>query len=87
MTTGAELISAERQRQIDSDGWTTEIDDQWVNGELAQAAAFYANPVDISAWPWPNAPKLGARVRELQKAGALCAAEIDRLTRLEGLFV
>lgn len=49
-------------------------------------------------WPWETgAPTIGKfsernqpdnvklRIRELEKAGALCAAEIDRLERLEGL--
>lgn len=32
-------------------------------------------------WPWVQSPKPGDRIRELVKAGALIAAEIDRLQR------
>jgi hypothetical protein len=35
-------IAAERQRQVDVEGWTPEHDDEHVNGELAFAAACYA---------------------------------------------
>ena len=35
-------------------------------------------------WPWPDGYKLGpTRIHELAKAGALIAAEIDRLLRKE----
>lgn len=34
-------ISAERQRQVDEEGWTEEHDDQHRNGEMARAAAAY----------------------------------------------
>lgn len=114
---GVQLIVAERQRQIDVEGWTPEHDDEHGNGELAQAAACYAwpppRPVDVKkAWPWdrrwwkPTIPvrdpvacgcrSVGecnhfatptanaikqARIRDLVKASALIAAEIDRLQR------
>ncbi len=92
--TGAELIAAERQRQIDVEGWTPEHDDKHHQGEMADAAACYAlrsyEPVrgdekPKSMWPW--APEWWKPsddpVRNLVKAGALIAAEIDRLQRLE----
>jgi len=61
------------------------------NEELAQAAALYALPevfrsyeYDVrNIWPWDFKwwkPTPNDRVRELVKAGALIAAEIDRLT-------
>jgi hypothetical protein len=112
--TGAELIAAERQRQIDSEGWTPEHDDHHTKAELAWAATCYAAPEGIArvqvyrdadgigggaTWvePWPlewtaNAnrgepgylpwrrPQVD-RITELVKAGALIAAEIDRLRR------
>jgi hypothetical protein len=84
--TGVELIAAERQRQVEAEGWTTEHDDGHYYGELAQAAACYAR-FDVSraaTWPWAVEwwkPTPGNRVRELVKAGALIAAEIDRLQR------
>lgn len=106
--TGVERIAAERQRQIDVEGWTPEHDDKHINGELAEAAACYANPtiaVDprISTpegWPWAAGwwkpgidyrnqfirhsslhGHVEGRIRDLVKAGALLAAEIDRLQR------
>ena len=89
---GIERITAERQRQIDVEGWTPEHDEQHELGELATAAACYALP-DIRPewWPWdakfwkptdPTHAQPGEpRIRELEKAGALIAAEIDRLIR------
>jgi len=44
----------------------------------------YEDPVYVDPWPWdPQWDKRGRsdRVRELVKAGALIAAEIDRLQR------
>lgn len=84
--TGIELIAEERQRQISKEGFTLEHDKQWKHGELAEAAACYASwedrPFDVEEiWPfdisWWKPSK--DRIRELQKAGALIAAEIDRL--------
>jgi hypothetical protein len=82
--TGAELIAQERQRQIDAEGWTPEHDDHHCDGELIDAAMVYANDRASSlGWPWVELPhSLRAdRVRDLTKAGALIAAEIDRLGR------
>ena len=93
---GIERIAAERQRQIE-EGWTLEHDAfEHGGGELAWAAAsyalaredFYTDEADDcpSMWPWlPRdwKPCPGDRIRELEKAGALIAAEIDRLLRLE----
>lgn len=97
--TGIEIIAAERQRQIDVEGWTPEHDDTHVKGELALAAYAYALPecerpgvwdmhgtFTPSGWPWEPSlfkPTPDDRVRELAKAGALIAAEIDRLERLK----
>jgi hypothetical protein len=92
--TGSELIAAERQRQVDEDGenWTEAHDDQHAEEELARAAACYAMPDTLremdaddvpEAWPWEWdwwKPE-GGRIRQLVKAGALIAAEIDRLQR------
>lgn len=88
---GATLIAAERQRQVTSEGWTPEHDDQHESGELAQAARCYLDAPEVWSphlpvgWPWePGAwkPTPADRVCELIKAGALVAAEIDRLQRL-----
>ena len=87
MKTGIELISEERQRQINIEGWTAEHDSEHVNNELALAAACYIVPDIYSSGYWPSTwdPKWfksTTRIRDLVKAGALIAAEIDRLQRL-----
>ena len=108
--TGIERIAAERQRQIDQEGWTPEHDEQHKHGELAMAAALYASPSPVFAridrqdggvlfedpWPWwytNSCAQRGGptkawdkrathpRLRQLEIAGALIAAEIDRLQR------
>lgn len=104
MTSGTEralaLISEERQRQVDVEGWTPEHDDQHMEGELADAAAAYAyagdhspvNPQDGHGtdlgrvlWPWDRASfKPGAHRHNLVRAGALIVAELERLDRLAG---
>jgi hypothetical protein len=96
--TGAQLIVAERERQIVIEQWTAEHDDDHTDGSLAQAAASYAlggstiTNIDasrvIDIWPasWGAEDKRIAdksRVRQLVVAGALIAAEIDRLLRAD----
>lgn len=82
---GVELIATERQRQIEVEGWTPEHDAQHKGGELALAAAVYAVPNHLRGilmvlWPWaPEWYKPKDRIRDLVRAGALIAAEIDRL--------
>jgi len=87
--TGAGMIVAERQRQIESEGWTTEHDDGYYFGQMAEAAKCYiwASRTEHQhlprEWPWPHEwwkPSTDP-VRNLVKAGALIAAEIDRLRR------
>jgi hypothetical protein len=111
---GIERIAAERQRQINKEGWTPEHDDQHDSGELAMAAVCYAAPKQVrmkaevpvncgcreamcphsnmskTAWldPWPwdsewDKRKKHDRIRQLEIAGALIAAEIDRLERAQ----
>jgi hypothetical protein len=111
--TGAEMIAAERERQVTKLGWDAKHDDTHENGELADAAACYAATEPIYAyedfdrsfaftdmWPWGDIedkrPRDGnnevvksnrtlptsQRLHELVVAGALIAAEIDRLARL-----
>ena len=89
--TGTERIAAERKRQIDVEGWTAEHDDKHTNGELVEAAATYAYQAlgsrvpAIALWPWDLCSWKPSEnpVRNLEKAGALIAAEIDRLQRIE----
>ncbi len=44
-------IAAERQRQKDVEGWTDYRDDEYVNCELARAAATYAASAAMNAYP------------------------------------
>lgn len=92
MKTGIELIEEERKRQVSVEGWTFAHDDEHVDGQLARAAACYALPPGRQEsaferyWPWGSAwwkPSPDNRIRDLTKAGALIAAEIDRLKRIE----
>ena len=91
MKNGIELITEERERQMKVEGWTPEHDDEHTVGELAMAASCYAMTpqcrtysITDSGWPWDSIwwkPTPQNRILELQKAGALIAAEIDRLQR------
>ncbi len=90
---GAERIVYERRKQVEREGWTKEHDAEYDKGEMAMAAACYAAPEPIykhnsrarvyrDAWPWGNSwdkRKKHNRIRQLEIAGALIAAEIDRL--------
>lgn len=95
-TGGVHAIMQERERQITVEGWTPEHDDTHILGELGSAAACYAVPSRHRVfaanvfWPWgaewwkPTGAHddLTDRRRDLVKAGALIAAEIDRIDRL-----
>ena len=81
--TGIELIAAERKRQVEVEGFTTERDVKlYPTGQLVAAALCYADaPFWHSRWPWSSdwwKPSTDP-IRNLVKAGALIAAEIDRL--------
>jgi len=90
---GVALIAAERAKQQRADGYDPKHDDEHRDGELALAAVAYALPESFCAsagvpwpWPWPwdaASWKPGDRIRDLSKAGALLAAEIDRLQRVK----
>lgn len=88
MKTGAQLIAKERERQIAQEGWTPEHDDTHDDGEIAFAAIAYIQvsngySKNAAEWPWDEEWfKVSDPVRNLVKAGALIAAEIDRLQRL-----
>jgi hypothetical protein len=87
--TGAELIAAERRRQVDAEGWTPGHDDEHSQGELRRAAACYLSTRADGMhslgrfWPWEQSwwKPSPDPIRNLAKAGALIAAEIDRLQR------
>jgi hypothetical protein len=100
---GAELIAAERTRQIMVEGWTDSHDDEHDGGQMTAAAYCYGalarrqadgkirskaeNIGAPSGWPWEQAwwKPSDDPIRNLVKAGALVAAEIDRLQRASGL--
>jgi hypothetical protein len=91
---GVARIAAERKRQIEVENWNAVHDAEHDAGELASAAAAYAlnaacvlypengTPLDEPPifWMWdkewwkPKDP-----LRDLERAGALIAAEIDKL--------
>lgn len=88
MRSGWGRIADERVRQIDGKGYYATRDDEYTAGELVRAADCYLNadgeecPMPGS-WPWPYSlwkPK--DRISNLVRAGALIAAEIDRLRRI-----
>lgn len=104
--TGIERIAAERQRQIDQEGWTVEHDDRHTEGDLIDAAsaygaaamASYYGPNNVTfadiragkpprSWPWSRSwwKPSADPIRNLEKAGALIAAEIDRLQRKQAV--
>ena len=90
--TGIELIAAERQGQVEREGYTPEHDDAHANRELLAAAICYAHNAGQfkqgppTMWPFGNPDwKPGDNIKDLAKAGALIAAEIDRLQRKASL--
>ena len=98
-STGSELIHAERIRQIEAEDFDFEHDDEHTDGELIGAAIVYALTVKngdkephrvippMTFWPYQWDERWCRRfddpIRMLVKAGALLAAEIDRLQRIE----
>ena len=92
LKTGTELISEERTRQVEEEGYTAEHDAEHPTDDLVKAAIVYAWNYDEpphsvhanrapSMWPWEESswkPE-DDPVRNLVKAGALIAAAIDRL--------
>jgi hypothetical protein len=94
MKTGSELIEEERTRQISQEGHNAQGDAVYVRGQLITAAIAYLfhesadkemNTYAYDTWPWSGdsfKPHDGT-IRNLVKAGALIAAEIDRLNKLQ----
>ena len=95
MKTGSQLIAEERERQIKEEGFIPEEDKIYINVELSNAAVCYIASSQatimrgivcsdvVNLWPWePNWWKPSKDpIRDLVKAGALIAAEIDRLQK------
>lgn len=90
---GAQRILDERRRQVEVEGYQRDADQQQVHGELGHAALAYLFQAlfgdDGEVW-WPadwspaTFKPSALPMRNLEKAGALIAAEIDR--QLEGLL-
>lgn len=80
--TGAGMIADERQRQLVEKGWRIPDDvRKWESGELGIVAVELIER-DVDSFGIMN--KCGGdRIRELVVAGALVAAEIDRLILVE----
>ena len=89
--TGAQMILNERHRQITEEGFDPAHDRLHTANELALAAACYAvngiDGVQVQEWGEDAFPfveeydkrRKHDRIRSLVIAGALCAAELDRL--------
>ncbi|MBX3031447.1 MAG: hypothetical protein KF809_14975 [Chloroflexi bacterium] len=85
---GAQLIAAERERQVVEEGYTAEHDAGHAEELILAAAAYIVNLTNSSDgvivdphefWPWAGRfwkPTEDVR-RDLVKAGALIAAAID----------
>lgn len=87
--TGIELIAQERKEQLEKHEFSIERDIAWhKNGQLVDAAMQYLGTDLIDCYPedWDrrwykseNPDWNGNRIDELKIAGALIAAEIDRI--------
>lgn len=93
--TGIERIAAERKRQIEEKGYDASHDEAHRDSELLRAGITHARhalqPEAVRSfirphgWPWSDKQwtfELDP-IRELEIAGALIAAEIDRLLALK----
>jgi len=92
---GSELIAQERERQIEAEGWTQDHDDEHSSGQMVGGARAYAKTAQMQvcglvsscnpplSWEWDEEwwKPSPDPIRNLVKAGALIAAEIDRLQR------
>lgn len=97
---GMGLIGQERLRQIIEEDYTAEHDREHLDGDLSAAAVCYAAPEPIfvkredgrgiqfnDPWPWDiswDKRDKHDRVRRLVIAGALIAAEIDKIQEHKG---
>lgn len=97
MSKASDDVLAERQRQIEGEGWSAEHDDLHKHGDLAGAAACYTLNAAIGLvdgaphcpaepcmfWPWAREWwKPKDPRRDLVRAAALIIAEIERIDRL-----
>lgn len=84
MKTGIQLITEERKEQIEKHGWDLANDMDYGRNELVKAALFCISP-KFFEWPFNWTEEFRKkiikknRVDQLKVAGALIAAEIDRI--------
>lgn len=84
--TGIELIAKEREEQINKHGYNTESDKQYDKEELLD---FAISLITLNVNDYPFNPTLFVHLKrktrkdQLAIAGALIAAELDRLTAIE----
>jgi hypothetical protein len=86
---GQQLIAAERQRQIEAEGWTLAHDDEHGIEVLELAALCYRDATgpdcgQSAKWPWAEEwwkPK--SRRRNLERAGALYLAAAEGAERAQ----
>jgi len=72
----------ERVRQVEQEAWDYTHDDQYVNGELLNAAVCYMYGTVEADWPFNLEDwKLKDTRQNLVRAAALIIAEIERLDR------
>lgn len=87
MKTGIELIAEERQEQIEKHGYEEAHDGNHDDGELTKAAMYAINRSPVNEQRgferFESKMRSKTKVARLIIAGALIAAEIDRLQRLD----
>lgn len=93
MKSGVELITEERAEQLSKHNWSLDHDStEHKDGELVQAALIIAHDKRCLAalselrgpeWAWTIRSNIwGDQIHRLKVAGALIAAEIDRIQAL-----
>lgn len=88
------IILAGRMHQLKVENFDTDRDDKYLNDQLAIAASCYlyapVYPFPVASgfkapiqWPWPDIwwKPAGGRMKQLEKAGGLLIAEIERQLR------
>lgn len=70
-------IAAERQRQVSAEGWTPDHDDEHGYGELAQAAACYADPLRLHTKTVPTDYMVNGRAQAGDAEGWPIGPDVD----------
>jgi len=85
---GCQIICEERWEEIFKHGWNLERDQDYANEELLKAALFCIDQKRFEfPWGWMESYRTKilykSRIDQLKVAGALIAAEIDRLENIK----